>query len=42
MTSFGELLNYFKLRNGLLNSKHCAKHKLLHFDENAYVFFDKN
>ena len=42
MTSFKEILNYFKLRNGWLNSKLCAKRKLLHSDENAYVFFVKN
>ena len=41
MTSFEEILNYFKLRNGWLNSKLCAKLKLLHYDENAYVFFVK-
>ena len=41
MTSFKEILNYFKLRNGWLNSKLCAKRKLLHSDENAYVFFVK-
>ena len=41
MTSFEEILNYFKLRNGWLNSKLCAKLKLLHSDENAYVFFVK-
>ena len=34
MTSFEEILNYFKLINGWLNSKLCA-------DENAYVFFVK-
>ena len=39
MTSFEEILNYFKLRNNWLNSKLCAKRKLLHFDENAHVFF---
>ena len=31
----------FKLRNGWLNSKLCAKRKLLHSDENAHVFFVK-
>ena len=41
MTSFEEILNYFKVRNGWLNSKLCAKRKLLHSDENAYVFFVK-
>ena len=41
MTSFEEIWNYFKLRNGSLNSKLCAKRKLLHSDENAYVFFVK-
>ena len=29
MTSFEEILNYFKLRNCWLNSKLCAKRKLL-------------
>ena len=41
MTSFEEILNYFKLRNGWLNFKLCAKRKLLHSDKNAYVFFVK-
>ena len=41
MTSFEEVLNYSKLRNGWVNSKLCAKRKLLHSDENAYVFFVK-
>ena len=41
MTFFDEVLNYFKLRNGWLNSKLCAKRKLLHSNENAYVFFVK-
>ena len=41
MTYFEELLNYFKLRNGWLNFKLCAKRKLLHSEENAYVFFVK-
>ena len=41
MASFEEILNYFKLRNGWLNSKLCAKPKLLHSDENACVFFVK-
>ena len=41
MTSFEEILNYFKLRNGWLNSKVCAKRKLWHSDENAYVFLVK-
>ena len=40
-TSFEEILNYFKLINGWLNSKLCAERKLLHSDENAYVFFVK-
>ena len=39
MTSFEEILNYFKLINGWLNSQLCAKRKSLHSDENAYVFF---
>ena len=38
MTSFEEILNYFKLRNRWLNSKLCAKRKLLHSDENACFF----
>ena len=41
MTSFEEILNYFKLRNNWLNSKLCAKRKLLPSDENACVFFVK-
>ena len=41
MTSFEEILNYFKFTNGWLNSKLCAKHKSLHSNENAYVFFVK-
>ena len=45
MTSFEEILNYFKLRNGWLNSKLCAKCKLLYSNQNAYsnenVFFVK-
>ena len=44
-TSFKEILSYFKLINGWLNSKLCAKRKSLHSDENAYVnhvFFVKN
>ena len=41
MTSFKEILNYFKLINGWLNSKFCAERKSLHSDENAYVFFVK-
>ena len=40
-TSFKEILSYFKLINGWLNSKLCAKRKSLHSDENAYVFFVK-
>ena len=40
-TSFKEIWSYFKLINGWLNSKLCAKRKSLHFDENAYVFFVK-
>ena len=39
-TSFKEILSYFKLINGWLNSKR-AKRKSLHSDENAYVFFVK-
>ena len=42
MTSFEEILNYFKLRNCWLNSKLCAKRKLSHSDVNTYVFFVKN
>ena len=41
MTSFEKISNYSKLRNGWLNSKLCAKRKLLHSDENAHVFFVK-
>ena len=43
MTSFEETLNYFKLRNGWLNSKLCAKCKLSDSDENASscLFFTK-
>ena len=41
MTSFEEILNYFKLRNGWLNSKLCAKRKLSHSVKNSYVFFVK-
>ena len=41
MISFEEILNYFKLINDSLNAKLCAKRKLLHSDENAYVFFVK-
>ena len=37
MTSCEEVLNYFKLRNGWLNSKRSAKRKLSHSDENAKV-----
>ena len=40
-TSFTEILSYFKLINGWLNSKLCAKRKSLHSDENAYVFVVK-
>ena len=40
-TSLEKMLNYFKLRNGCLNSKLCAKRKLLHSDENAHVVFVK-
>ena len=40
-TSFKEILSYFKLINGWLNSKLCAKRKSLHSDGNAYVFFVK-
>ena len=42
MTSFEEILNYFKLRNCRLNSKLCAKRKLSHPDVNTCVFFGKN
>ena len=41
ITSFEEILNYFKLGNNWLNSKLCAKRKLLRSDENAHVFFVK-
>ena len=41
MTSFEEILNYLKLRNCWLNSKLCAKRKLLHSDVNTCVFFVK-
>ena len=41
MTSFKEILNYLKLINSWLNSKPCAKRKLLHSDESAYVSFVK-
>ena len=41
MISFEEILNYFELINGWLNSKLCAKRKSLHSGENAYVFFVK-
>ena len=34
-------LNCFKLRNGCLNSKLCAKRKLLHSDENGHASFVK-
>ena len=39
--SFKEILSYFKLINGWLHPKLYAKRKLLHSDENAYVFFVK-
>ena len=42
MTSFEEILNYFKLRNCWLNSKLCAKRKVSHSDVNICVFFVKN
>ena len=38
---FQRNLSYFKLINGWLNSRLCAKRKSLHSDENAYVFFVK-
>ena len=38
MTSFEEILNYFKLGNCGLNSKICAKRKLSHSDVNTCVF----
>ena len=41
MTSFAEILNYFKLTNCWLNSKLCAKPKLSHPDVNTCVFFGK-
>ena len=41
MTSFENILNYFKLRNCGLNSKLCAKRKLSHPDANTCVFFFK-
>ena len=37
-----EILNYFKLKNCLLNFKLCAKRKLSHSDVNTCVFFVKN
>ena len=40
-TSCKETSSYFKLINGWLNSKLCAKRNSLHSDENAYVFFVK-
>ena len=42
MTSFEEILNYFKLRNCWLNSKLCAKRKLSYSDVYTCVFFVKN
>ena len=42
MTSFEEILNYFKLRNCWLNSELSAKRKLSHSDVNTCVFFVKN
>ena len=42
MTSFENILNYFKLRNCWLNSTLCAKRKLSHSDVNTCVFFVKN
>ena len=43
ITSFEEILNYFKLRNCWLNSRLCAKRKLIsHPDVNTCVFFAKN
>ena len=42
MTSFEEILNYFEQRNCWLNSKLCAKRKLLHSDINTCVSFVKN
>ena len=41
MTSYEEILNYFKLKNCWLNSKLCAKRKLSHSDVNACVLFVK-
>ena len=41
MTSFEEILSYFKLRNHWLNSKLCEKCKLSHSDVNTCVFFVK-
>ena len=41
MTSFEEILNYFKLRNCWLNSKLYTKRKLSHPDVNTCVFFVK-
>ena len=41
MTSFENILNYFKLKNCGLDSKLCAKRKLSHFDVNTCVFFVK-
>ena len=38
MTSFEEILNYDKW---LVEFQLCTKRKLLHSDENAYVFFVK-
>ena len=40
-TSCKEILSYFKLINGWLNSKLCAKRNSLYSDKNAYVFFVK-
>ena len=37
--SFEEILNHFKLRNGGLNCKLCAKRKLSHSDVNSYMCF---
>ena len=34
-------MSFRKMRNDCLNSKLCAKRKLLHSDENAHVFFVK-
>ena len=41
MTSFEEILKYFKRRNCWLNSKLCAKRKLSHSEVNLCVFFVK-